>query len=53
MDSDCAICVDISHPQQYVPDLQLFGQAGHVGQLALRLIKAGDIETNPDQWPNR
>ena len=45
----CANCVETSRPQQWGPDLPFFGQTGHADPLALLLIKAGDVETNPGQ----
>ena len=36
----CATCIDTSQ-------FTVFGQAGHADPLALLLIKAGDVETNP------
>ena len=45
-----ANCVEISRPQQWGPDLPFFWASrpcGPPGWLALLLIKAGDVETNP------
>ena len=45
----CGNCVDPSCPQQWRPDLH-FGASrpcGPAGCLALLLIKAGDVQTNP------
>ena len=45
----CANCVEHSRPQQWGPDLPFLASrpCGLVGWLALPLIKAGDVETNP------
>ena len=39
----------VTHPQQWGPDLQFFGQTRHADPLmaALLLIKSCDVETNP------
>ena len=48
----CVNCVKTSCPQQWGPDLPFWGVSRPCGParwLALLLIKAGDIETNPGQ----
>ena len=51
----CANCVDPSRAQQWGPDYR-FGASrpcGPTGWLAMLLIKAGDVETNPGPTTTR
>ena len=45
----CANCVDPSRPRQWGPDYRFLASrpCGPAGLLAMLLIKAGDVETNP------
>ena len=44
----CKLCRAL-RPQQWGPDFPFLGQAGPAGWLALLLIKAGNVDTNPGQ----
>ena len=43
----CANCVETFRPRIGGPSYRFYGRSGHAGWLALLLIKAADVETNP------